>query len=509
MAAVTTPGLRSELDPRLAPAIKNSLNSAADSGLELSDLEMHDPRFVARIADQIRRVLDEALYQAMGWRALQNPMAASQFVIDATKGSGATPLLLSTSGRGYVREAAVHRASNIMGPFALALLVHRLNDWVPNVRQAAEARLSEMAPSLDRGTIAACAEYLWRFEEFGRASAIGRDIVAKLISDDATTAYIRDWLLQNSNDRAVRIIQQLLRSNAIDDLLVELARQHKHPRVRAIASRVALEGVFAWRGRTNQKRSVTTPIDRMSLAQLLLDDRSIDVQHHALQYLSQNLADGAALDGLLKRYLLHPRAKLSDLAQWRLTKRGVDWLSWVRQQFRERPLDLTIARLLSRVGTQDDGECLWASSEAAPANARLTFLLGATRLKHQKAIEAARCLALHSEEVGVARSAAAALLEAGEIISTEELAAATGDAELFVRRGLLAHVRRLPMAEQLAVLCQLEASGRPPDSQELVRLSRRINRGKFDLTARERTELQRLAPGSPRVASWMRRFQIL
>lgn len=508
MAAVTTPGLRSELDPRLAQAIKNSLDSASDNPVRLSDLEMHDPRFIARISDQIRRVLDEALYQAIGWRALQNPMAASQFVIDVTKGGGATPLLLSTSGRGYIREAAVHRASDILGPFALALLVHRLNDWVPNVRQAAEARLSQMAPTLDRGTVAACAEYLWRFDEFGRVSAAGRDIVAKLVSDDATTACLRDWLLQNSNDRAVRIVQQLLRSSTIDDLLVELAREHKHPRVRAIASRVALEGVFAWRGRTAQKRSLTVPIDRTSLAQVLLADRSIDVQHHALQYLSQNLADDAALEGLLKRYLLHPRAKLADLAQWRLSKRGVDWLSWVRQQFRERPLDHAIARLLSRAGTPDDGESLWASCEAAPASARLTFLLGATRLKHQKAIESAQHLALHSEEVGVAKSAAAALLDAGEIISSQKLAAAAGDAQ-FVRRGLLAHVRRLPMAGQLAVLCQLEANGQPPDSQELVRLSRRINRGKFDPTASELAELQRLVARSPRMATWMRRFQIL
>lgn len=54
MAAATIPGLRAELDPRLIPAIKNSLSTAHDGGLDPFDLEMHDPRFVARISDQIR-----------------------------------------------------------------------------------------------------------------------------------------------------------------------------------------------------------------------------------------------------------------------------------------------------------------------------------------------------------------------------------------------------------------------------------------------------------------------
>nr|WP_288453918.1 PBS lyase [uncultured Pseudomonas sp.] len=62
-------------------------------------------------------------------------------------------LTLSSHGNGFVREVAVRELSELPSPDALAALLERVNDWVPQVRQLANAGLqryftSEQAPAL-------------------------------------------------------------------------------------------------------------------------------------------------------------------------------------------------------------------------------------------------------------------------------------------------------------------------------------------------------------------------
>lgn len=500
---------RSSLDPRLADAIRRGLDPKQDEGLVAADyLESHDPRFAGPISDKIRRVVDDALYRAVPWQSLNSPFDAARIVTDATIKSQLFVLVLTTSGRGYIREAAVHRIECIPCAFSLALLVNRLNDWVPNVRRAAEERLSALSPRLDRQVLADCIEFLWHFDEYGRASDAGRQIVAALVEGEATVACLRDRVLRTADDRVFRLVQHMLRSAALDDMLVSLATQHRHPRVRAIAAKAALEGAFSWRKRTLRKRPVDVQVDRATLALSLLKDRSAEVQYHALQHLSQSMIDETRLDAILKRYLVHPRRKLSDLAQWRLNKRGVDWLGWLRQEFDRRPLDVALARLLARVGAASDAERLWSSAQQASDKTRSVFVLAAARLKLADAVRAAQAIALHDPSIGYARAAAAALLDAQEFIPTDELLEAARTPDMFVRRGLLAHVHRRTVLEQVGIVCRLEAAGRVPDANQLSRLTRRLNRGKLDLTAAQKEELKELSGRSPRMAAWMRQLQL-
>ena len=62
-------------------------------------------------------------------------------------------LTLSRHGNGFVRELAVRELSELPSPEALAALLERVNDWVPQVRQLANAGVqryltSEHAPAL-------------------------------------------------------------------------------------------------------------------------------------------------------------------------------------------------------------------------------------------------------------------------------------------------------------------------------------------------------------------------
>lgn len=234
----------------------------------------------------------------------------------------------------------------------------------------------------------------------------------------------------------------------------------------------------------------------------------MDVQYHALQYLSQNLCDDTALDEILKRYLVHPRQKLSDLAQWRLGKRDIDWLGWLRHEFEARPLDARLARLLGRVGADSDGERLWISAQCAPESIRFVFLLAAARLKQVDAVAAVQEIALHDLDLARSRNAVAALLDAEEFVPAEELMRAASAAESFIRRGLLAHVRKHSVLDQIKILCRLEAAGYPPDRDEFGRLTRRLNRGRFNPTIADLEQLRRFSVDCPRMANWVRRLHL-
>jgi hypothetical protein len=506
MALKHSPGTRHTLDPRFVGALKGALDGDSIDSLPTDILESHDPRFLGRISEDLRRVADDARYRALGSRALKIPSDVFKWVETTTNKSTVVALALSTAANGYIREAAVQQIDTIPGPFSLALLANRLNDWVPNVRQAAEARLQLASAEIDPALVVGCIEYLWRFDEFGRASSIGRKIVDDLIGGDAIKATLRELVLAESGDRSVRLAQQLLRSPDLDDLLTTMATQHKHPRVRSIAAKTALEGVFSWRSKTLQKRSTNAALDRDQLALSLLRDPSADVQFHALQHLSQNMEDQTALVTLLKRYLVHPRRKLAELAQWRLSKLDIDWLDWLRREFDRKPT-ASLARALGRAGTLQDGQRIWDFAQESD-DARLTLVLAAARLGQSNAIEVCKQMVFNDDNVLHARMASSALLDANEPISFQELSSAAQTPDLFLSRGLLAHVRRHSIVQQLSIFCRLETAGSPPDSTEFARIYRRLNRGRFAPTTIELSELRQQATSCPRVSGWMRRLQL-
>jgi hypothetical protein len=500
-------GTRTSIHPNLPDAIRAALAGDTVPNI-IALLEGHDPRFAGPISDAIRRAADEALYRAAGWRTLRRWAGATPVVAEAAARFPALAFVLSTSGIGYVREAAVARVEFVPGAFSLALLVARLNDWVPEVRRAAELRLTDLISSFDHRIATDCFEYLWHFESLGRATQTGREIVRSLVEDDRTRALLRDAILTGSDDRSARLVRLSLRTPALDQDLDMLACHHRHPRVRTMAAKTALEGVYSWRERTLKKRALSIEIDRLDFALRLLGDRSADVQYQALQHVVQNLQDDDALDRTLLRYLLHPRPKLSDLAQWKLNKRGIDWLAWLRGELEKQPLNKRIARLLGRVGTSFDGDRLWRSALLASPRDQLVFVAAAARLENADGVEAASRIALDDANLSRARAAAAALLDGGVAIPVRDLERVALRGADFRERGMLPHLRKHGVVDQLKIFCRLEAAGSPSDDIELTRITRRINRGGFDPARSEVEDLHRLSAACPRVRGWLYRLQI-
>lgn len=503
-------GISPSLDKRLLSVATAVLRREPDAFIPRDAIELHDQRFVAPISDQLRRGIDGLLYRELGWEALNKPLDVERFVIDRSRFDELLPLILSVSARGHVRESAVRNVERVTGPFAIALLTQRLNDWVPQVRGAAEVKLAALLPTLRPSVVAACIETLWRFDEVGRASITGRALVRALREKADEVIGARDWLFQFEGDRAVGLLHGLLRTGAADEHMVRIAQAHRHPRVRALAARAVLEGVYAWRTPATQRRRMPLlRLERQTFALGLLNDRSVEVQYWALQHLAQH--DGArdSLEPILKRYLLHPRKKLSELAQWKLNKRGFDWLCWVRREFAASPQDLRFAKLLGRVGGAADGDAIWQSALDAPEDRRLAFMICAAQLQQPLAQERLEQVALADRDMSTSKRAASTLLEAKALIPSASLRGAATQGEAFIKRGLLAHVRRHDVLAQLEIFSVLEAAGSAPDPVEFSRLNRKINRGRFEVTPDAIVRLRRLSETSPRTASWMRRLQIL
>jgi hypothetical protein len=76
------------------------------------------------------------------------------------------PLLSNRSG--YVREAAVHRAAELLLPTALPLLIPRVNDWVPQVREAAIKAVEAYLLADQFDALLNALPFIYRLKDCGR-----------------------------------------------------------------------------------------------------------------------------------------------------------------------------------------------------------------------------------------------------------------------------------------------------------------------------------------------------
>lgn len=69
---------------------------------------------------------------------------------------------------GYVREAAIRRCIDLAQPEMLPLVVERLNDWVPQIRDVARQALLVLLPLVSVGQLLSVLPAMWRLHGVGR-----------------------------------------------------------------------------------------------------------------------------------------------------------------------------------------------------------------------------------------------------------------------------------------------------------------------------------------------------
>jgi hypothetical protein len=465
-------------------------------------LEKHDPRRVSVLVDAIRRETETQWSQRFGnrgfWTTGDNHRLAKTVL--AVGQEAAFPLMTLWSGR--VREAAVRAITEIPGSFCFALLVHRMNDWVAEVRQAAEKKLAATLGSIAAETVVGCIELLWDFERFRRSSPSARAIVENLLCDPVVLGMLRTEVRASTSDRAHRVLHQLLRTPVLDGDLSAVATTCRHPNVRAVAMRVLLEQSYRWRDTSGpHSRAITIATDRDALARQALEDRAPKVQLAGLEFAVANGGSWQDLESILLAFAAHSTNSLAELAQWKLKAIGVDWVNEVRGKlFNSDGPNHRVARVLGISGDESDGNRLWSiATELSDARA-MPFLGAAARLKNASAAGRLRDIVNRSSRLDLARRASRTLLEAKISLPSEDLKAWADRGDEFIARGLGRHFAGLTVMEQLLVLCRLEKARANFDLNNwFASPSKKRNRGLFRPSEADMREFMALSGHCPHV----------
>jgi hypothetical protein len=149
---------------------------------------------------------------------------------------------------GYIRERALHTLTgSAPNSFFLAMAARRLNDWVPQVRSAARASVLALARASDPEHVVdvLCAT-LPTWTTWGRVEPLGKQVMMELLSIETVAEALRRRLISRSAGPMSAILSQALRTTALDDYLIEMAKDAVQPAVRARAQRALLAGKAVW-----------------------------------------------------------------------------------------------------------------------------------------------------------------------------------------------------------------------------------------------------------------------
>jgi hypothetical protein len=486
---------RSTLDPAFGPTIESVFQATHRRWLAVirrpaaratdrigGILEAHDPRRVSSLNDSIRTVTEERIRRFFRLTELYNGARSASLVQRIVAVAADAAFALMTVYSGHVREAAVRAVTEVPGPFCLALMIYRLNDWVLEVRAATEEKLLSLNRELPDKTIADCYELLVDFERFGRADGAGRSIVERLLRRPGVVKIIRRSLMSSATDRAFRLLRLELRSDRLDEDLERLATVARHPNVRALAMRTLLEGQFSWKGRgALRSRPVSFSGSKDALARSALEDHSPRVKVVGLDHVIKNLAGWDDPKELLVTFATHRSLPLAERALYGLSAIGIDPLVVLRSRLNDpREPSRTAAILLARRNNPEDAFSLLEAAQRLDGRSKLRFLSAPARLGHAGAIVELKDAALRGVDLQLAKVAAKALKDAGQRVGFDELVRIADRGQEFVDRGLMTFLSRIPVLASLIVLCRLERAGADLDLDRLfVFLQCRINRGQF------------------------------
>lgn len=167
-------------------------------------------------------------------------------------------------GDGYLREAGLRLLSGpLPNAFFLVALIHRLNDWVPEVRAAAAAALARVGPATDVAVIAEAMVFLLpRTGDWGRWADRSAAYAGLLNRPDVAEA-VATAIGSGVTGPMPRVLRHALRNPALDRHLPGLMREARQPAVRALALKVLTEGVVRWAfGPRTQKKWIDKSMGR-------------------------------------------------------------------------------------------------------------------------------------------------------------------------------------------------------------------------------------------------------
>lgn len=152
------------------------------------------------------------------------------------------------SGDGFKREKTLRTLSGAApNSFFFALAVRRLNDWVPQVREAAREKLPTIAKESDpEHVVDVLCVTLPHWNSWGRLEEADKRILLEIISIEEVAQSLKLRIISATSGPMTSILAHAGQSETLDYCLSAIAREAIQPSVRAKAYRSQLEGKMVW-----------------------------------------------------------------------------------------------------------------------------------------------------------------------------------------------------------------------------------------------------------------------
>lgn len=149
---------------------------------------------------------------------------------------------------GYKREKTLRTLTGAApNSFFFALAFRRLNDWVPQVREAARERLPLIVSASNPVHVvdAICAT-LFHWNTWGRIGNLEKNALLEIVSSEAMREALKLRIVSSTSGSMALLFAQVGRTPVLDKYLSEIAENAVQPSVRAKAYRSQLEGRMVW-----------------------------------------------------------------------------------------------------------------------------------------------------------------------------------------------------------------------------------------------------------------------
>lgn len=149
---------------------------------------------------------------------------------------------------GFKREKTLR---TLTGPapnsFFFALATRRLNDWVPQVREAACEKLTEMAKNSDpEHVVDVLCSILPHWSSWRRMDEAEKQVIMVITSIPKVALLLKSRVISATSGPMASILAQAGRTETLDVYLCEIAKNAIQPSVRAKAYRCLLEKKMVW-----------------------------------------------------------------------------------------------------------------------------------------------------------------------------------------------------------------------------------------------------------------------
>ncbi|WP_036253331.1 hypothetical protein [Methylobacter sp. BBA5.1] len=152
------------------------------------------------------------------------------------------------SGDGFKREKTLCSLSGAApNSFFFALAVRRLNDWVRQVREAAQEKLPIIAKESDpEHVVDALCVTLPHWNSWGRLEDADKRVLLEITSIEEVSQALKLRIMSATSGPMTSMLAQVGRTATLDHCLSEIAEDAIQPSVRAKAYRCLFEGKMVW-----------------------------------------------------------------------------------------------------------------------------------------------------------------------------------------------------------------------------------------------------------------------